>query len=322
MEVINGLEKNTVSIKKAASKCSILMIIVTLLSFLSNILLIIVRNISADFNNLILGMSDEYSNVMFGMVPVIFIDIVVIVIGLKWTKISFKKEFINKGRYDKKTILIGMISLAGLLLLSNSIYTIYSTIINSMGIVIPSPDFTFPTNINIRIIYILYVCILGPILEEIIFRGIILNYMKKYGLFVAIIFSAVLFTMFHMNLVQFITPLLIGILFGFICIKTESIVPSIILHIVNNSYATIMSYIYVVNISLASKLWIGFLGIAAIGLVILFTKYFKEINEIFSYERKSSNLKRKFINCFLNGGFLAYMIIYSGLILITFLRTN
>ena len=79
----------------------------------------------------------------------------------------------------------------------------------------------------------LYASFLGPISEEIIFRGFILRGFEKYGKRYAIIISALLFGAFHGNLIQSIFAMLVGLVLGYIATE-YSIKWSIIIHIINN----------------------------------------------------------------------------------------
>lgn len=77
--------------------------------------------------------------------------------------------------------------------------------------------------------------IAAPILEEIFFRGIILEgLLKNYSPLKAIIFSALLFGLVHLNPWQAIGALLAGVFIGWIYWKTKSILPGIIIHFTNN----------------------------------------------------------------------------------------
>ena len=83
-----------------------------------------------------------------------------------------------------------------------------------------------------------YIVISAPILEEVLFRGIILDgYLKNYKPWQGIIVSAFLFALIHGNLAQGLGAFGIGILFGWVYWKTNSIIPSIILHFINNAVA-------------------------------------------------------------------------------------
>jgi len=78
----------------------------------------------------------------------------------------------------------------------------------------------------------------APILEELLFRGIILEgLLKNYQPYRAIGFSSFLFALIHGNLAQGIGALMIGILIGWIYWKTESIIPGIFIHLFNNLVA-------------------------------------------------------------------------------------
>ena len=91
----------------------------------------------------------------------------------------------------------------------------------------------------------LMVGITGPILEETLFRGIILDgFLKRYKPGKAIFWSAFLFGLFHLNPWQFIPGFTIGLILGYIYYKTRSLIPVILLHIVNNSFSYFIMYIY------------------------------------------------------------------------------
>jgi len=91
----------------------------------------------------------------------------------------------------------------------------------------------------------LMVCISGPVLEEVLFRGIILDgFLSRYKPGKAIFWSAFLFGLFHMNPWQFIPGFLIGLLLGYIYMKTRSLIPVILVHVVNNTFSYIIMYIY------------------------------------------------------------------------------
>lgn len=80
--------------------------------------------------------------------------------------------------------------------------------------------------------------IAAPILEELIFRGVILKkFLEKYSPAKAIIFSAIIFGLAHMNPWQFIAAFFIGLAIGYIYWKTKSIWPGIFMHFANNSFS-------------------------------------------------------------------------------------
>lgn len=87
----------------------------------------------------------------------------------------------------------------------------------------------------------LYCCVMGPIIEEIGFRGIFLGGLLKTRCrpWIAILISAVVFALFHGFGAQFVTAMLFGILAGWLYWRTGSIIPGLIIHVTNNSLTAI-----------------------------------------------------------------------------------
>lgn len=86
--------------------------------------------------------------------------------------------------------------------------------------------------------------ILAPIAEEMCFRGAILRKLltmfPKRQHWIAIAVSAVLFALAHFNVVQSIHAFLIGLLLGWLYYRTDSILPGIVFHWINNTVAYVM----------------------------------------------------------------------------------
>ncbi|MCR5037208.1 MAG: CPBP family intramembrane metalloprotease [Bacteroidales bacterium] len=83
----------------------------------------------------------------------------------------------------------------------------------------------------------LFVVVSGPIIEEIGFRGLLLDGLLKTRChpWVAILISAVAFGLVHGLWLPFATATLFGILAGWLYWRTGSIIPGLIIHITNNS---------------------------------------------------------------------------------------
>lgn len=80
------------------------------------------------------------------------------------------------------------------------------------------------------------VAVVAPIVEELIFRGIILQgFRRNYNSFIAVFMSALLFALFHLNPWQFPATFILGLLLGWMVIRTNSIVLAILGHSINNS---------------------------------------------------------------------------------------
>ena len=82
-------------------------------------------------------------------------------------------------------------------------------------------------------------CLLAPVLEEMLFRGIFLrSFLKRYDRATAIVLSSALFGMAHLNLYQFLAGFGLGLLAGWLYERTQSLLPCIVLHASYNSAVT------------------------------------------------------------------------------------
>lgn len=88
----------------------------------------------------------------------------------------------------------------------------------------------------------LAVCIFAPLVEELVFRGAILR--SLLGSFphhwTAILISALLFSLVHLNPAQMPHAFCLGVLLGWMYYRTRSVLPGIIVHWVNNTVAYAM----------------------------------------------------------------------------------
>lgn len=82
--------------------------------------------------------------------------------------------------------------------------------------------------------------VIPAVSEEVLFRGIMQRSLEEsLGAPVAITHTAILFALIHFNMAQILPLIAIGIVFGSIASATRSLVPGIILHTINNSFAVL-----------------------------------------------------------------------------------
>ena len=83
----------------------------------------------------------------------------------------------------------------------------------------------------------------APILEEIIFRGLICDRLRRgIPTWLAVAISAALFSLAHGQPVQMVYTFTMGLILGYIFVRTGSILPTIIIHMANNAASTILVY--------------------------------------------------------------------------------
>lgn len=79
----------------------------------------------------------------------------------------------------------------------------------------------------------LYTALAAPVVEEIIFRGLIMRGLEKYGKHFAILISSILFGLFHGNIVQSPYAFVVGLVLGYTAME-HNILWAMVLHMVNN----------------------------------------------------------------------------------------
>lgn len=179
---------------------------------------------------------------------------------------------------DKKGIKSGLKMFPVVLLLNSVISTVInfvSKFFESQGVVLPEADFSIENPTALAIVFeVLYLVVVAPLAEELIFRGLVLKTIAPYGKKLAIVVSALLFGLMHGNVKQFVGAFVCGMIFAAVDIKYGSILPSVIIHVLNN----LLPVIYNIGNAVDSKAlmviyFVLFYSIMLVGIYILVTKY-------------------------------------------------
>lgn len=128
----------------------------------------------------------------------------------------------------------------------------------------------------------LYVGLVAPIAEELIFRGVTFNKAKKYMPFLAANFvQALLFGIYHMNLIQGLYAFAMGLSFGLIR-RAYSLIGAILLHMTVNIAGMTLDYILpeqILNNYLAVCILFLVTGAAVTAILVYAGKFIKNIKE-------------------------------------------
>ena len=88
---------------------------------------------------------------------------------------------------------------------------------------------------------ILMLVVLAPVMEEVLFRGILLESVRsKHSAGRAIVVSALMFGVIHLIPQQVVNAFAIGLILGYIYVRTESLWPVIVIHALNNAMAYVI----------------------------------------------------------------------------------
>jgi hypothetical protein len=96
--------------------------------------------------------------------------------------------------------------------------------------------------------------IIGPIIEELMFRKLMMDKLGTYGDRTAIIVSSIAFGLFHGNLSQFFYAVLIGFVLGYIYSKTSNVIYPIAMHMLLNFFGSIVPLLFIDSLETYLKL--------------------------------------------------------------------
>ena len=99
-----------------------------------------------------------------------------------------------------------------------------------------------PENAFQLICTVMYMAVFPAFFEEFAFRGVIMQPLRKYGDWFAIIVSGVMFGLVHGNLMQMPFAIIAGVALGYAAIVTDSLWTGIIIHFLNNFLSVIFSW--------------------------------------------------------------------------------
>jgi len=148
---------------------------------------------------------------------------------------------INKISY--KTFQYVFIFSVGTMIIIDSLERIIQKIIPAPDYIITLGEIMQPETFLGALFLFLSIVIIAPIGEEILFRGFLQKFLEDYWNDVtkAILITSLFFAMIHFNPYWTIQIYLLGVILGFLSWKTKSVLPSIILHSLNNGVAFVLS---------------------------------------------------------------------------------
>lgn len=122
---------------------------------------------------------------------------------------------------------------------------------------------------------------ISPIVEELLFRGVLFNCFNEYfNMSTSIILSAVLFAISH-QVGGIISAFVFGLCMSILYLKTSNIVVPIFAHFLNNLFSQIIYYVDVGDLLFSNIFIISIISIlAVISLYFLFNSLFEEFRKI------------------------------------------
>ena len=157
---------------------------------------------------------------------------------------------------------------------------------------------------------ILWTVFISPILEEIVFRGIIMNNLKKYGIKIAIIVNSIFFAFSHYDTEKIMPVLFMGIILSHITYK-YSLKYSIIFHFFMNLLGIIPVIIFTLKIQKYLYIYSLILIVLVVFLFIIFIRNVKreKYKEIFSIFKLNNEDRKNIAEFVKNNGLYLFVIL-------------
>ena len=166
-------------------------------------------------------------------------------IGIAAVKAFRAKDLFRKSRRDAKWVAFGVLGALGIQAASMFLQLIMINLTGLIGISEQASSLSgMSDDIMLNILIVLYFVIIAPVTEEFLMRGLIMNSLAPVNRKFALIASALLFGIMHGNFNQMFNGFLLGLIFGYIALKSGSVISSIIAHMTVNANAILCTYVY------------------------------------------------------------------------------
>lgn len=180
---------------------------------------------------------------------------------------------------------------------------IIGVLLSKFGLPDTSPDFSLNGSVLFNTFTFISVVILAPIFEELIFRGMILQVLSKYNKVFAILVTSLLFGLLHLNMTQAVPAFFMSLILCYMCLKTDSLLVTILAHAGNNLLALMSAYSNHILITVLV------LALVIYGLITIILKS-KEVNAFIKEETTNENWYARFFKRIPNLLYLIFTILW------------
>lgn len=217
----------------------------------------------------------------FAMAYSAFVVIMAFIVIMLVARFVFRIRLSHLFRYEKGFAKTAVISFPAVMLVNLALsfaIGIFTLIMSENGITVPEADFSISEVSKSAFFFqIFYGVIVAPIVEETLYRGLAIHLLKPYGKGMAVIVSSLIFGLMHGNLSQAASAFAIALVMGTITVQCNSIIPTIIIHMLNNITATIPDFSDVMGNDFVYGIYTGIIILSLVlGTLVIFA-YHKKI---------------------------------------------
>lgn len=189
-------------------------------------------------------------SLLLSVLPLYLIGMPLLILFAKRVpSVQIEQHDMNPGQFA-----IVVIMCFGLVYLSNIVGNIFTAIIGMLkGSAVQNVILNVATSVNILFVLV-YMVLIAPVMEEYVFRKLIVDRTARYGQGVAVLMSGLMFGLFHGNLNQFVYAFVLGTFLAYLYVKTGKLKITIALHMMINFMGGIVSVLVLRMIDLESYL--------------------------------------------------------------------
>lgn len=162
-----------------------------------------------------------------------------VIIIFAWRRIHWRA--LGFGKFDASTLGIG----CGLLLASEVIIIIHNLVLVLLGVDTQAETIIrIFTELDAPVWFVLVSAIFAPLVEEIFFRGFLFQgFRARYGWVNAMLLSAAIFAVAHLDPVALIPTFVLGCLLAYLYHRSNSVWPGVIIHFLINALGLCLAYV-------------------------------------------------------------------------------
>ena len=197
--------------------------------------------------------------------------------------------------------------------------TMISAFLSLFGVMPVMADFSFPEDPAAAFLFLLNITFIAPLVEETVFRGVIMNMLRRFGDCFALMISSLLFAFVHMNLLQMPNAFIMGLVIGYFTLCTGSLWTGVCIHVLNNSLVLLLNGVLTgMNEDTQLLIMLAVYGLYLIGGLIALLVLLKNHPNMF-YIRRSSSLstERKKYSTFFSALTMVICLLILGLFTIS-----
>ncbi|KAB8291907.1 CPBP family intramembrane glutamic endopeptidase [Bifidobacterium avesanii] len=202
-------------------------------------------------------------------------------------RMVFRRGFWTGERGEVRRMRAGWaLDFLGLTLCAQAVFSLTQALFAALGVTTVSPALQSLDDSAVTWQMWLYIGLVGPVFEELLFRGVLMQSLAPYGRNFAIVTSATMFAFYHGDLAQGTFAFFMGLLLGFVAME-YSLTWSIALHVFNNAvlggalpqlaarYGDAGGVVY----------GLALLGVGIVGGIVVFVRHGREMRAYARFNR-------------------------------------